>query len=302
MFSFHENLWPGDAPGPPERHFRAPRGGRPAWSVPRKPQAERRSRMIGVRAGPDRRTGLPDLLRALRPPVLPVSGAGGARPSDRAVWTGFVPPPLPSGVGGDLTPAGGTDGVRAGGRGDRRRSGSNTDHVARRSLRGFSRAADWHRPVVIGRRRENIRRRADRGTFCPQPRMRPERGLCRGSEGARPPASLRRGLTECGPTEYAGLAPVTGPKPARRRRRNRLSGHGLEQRRPGRRRQAPRPLGRQLQGRRGGTLRAPAARSYSGLPGPLGDRRSSLSGDPLTRRLPEMPPERPEMGGPSPCG
>ena len=64
---------------------------------PRKPEAERRSRMISVRAGLDRRTGLPDLLRALRPPVLPVSGAGGVRP---------------------------------GGRGDRRRCGGNADHAA----------------------------------------------------------------------------------------------------------------------------------------------------------------------------
>ena len=70
---------------------------------PRMPQAERRSRMIGVRAGLDRRTGLPDPLRALRPPVLPVSGAGGARPCDRAVWTGFVPSPFRPGWGGDLT-------------------------------------------------------------------------------------------------------------------------------------------------------------------------------------------------------
>ena len=34
-----------------------------------------------------------------------------------------------------------------------------------------------------------------------------------GSEGAEPPASLRRGRTECGPTEYAGLSPIV-PKPA----------------------------------------------------------------------------------------
>ena len=39
------------------------------------------------------------------------------------------------------------------------------------------------------------------GTFGPQPRTPPERGLFRGSEGARPPASLRRGLTECGHKE-----------------------------------------------------------------------------------------------------
>ena len=148
VFSFHENSLAGGCPGPPERHFRAPRGGRPAWSVPCMPQAERKSRMISVRAGLDRRTGLPDLLRALRPPVLPVSGAGGARPSDRAVWTGFVPSPFRPGWGGDLTPAGGTDGVRAGGRGDRRRSGGNADQVARRSLRADSAA----KPTGIDRR------------------------------------------------------------------------------------------------------------------------------------------------------
>jgi len=79
---------------------------------------------------------------APRPPVLPVSGAGRARPSDRDVWTGFVPPCFRPGWGGDSTPAGGTDGVRAGGRGDRRRSGGNAELAARRSLRGPSRATD----------------------------------------------------------------------------------------------------------------------------------------------------------------
>ena len=168
---------------------------------PHAPGRTGKSRMSSVRAGLDRRTGLPDLLRALRPPVLPVSGAGGARPSDRAVWTGFVPSPFRPGWGGDLTPAGGTDGVRARGRGDRRRSGGNADQVARRSLRGLSREADGHRPAVIGRRRENIRRRADRGDLRTPTANAAGAGLCRGSEGARPPASLRRGLTECGHTE-----------------------------------------------------------------------------------------------------
>ena len=78
---------------------------------------------------------------ALRPPVLPFSGAGRARPSDRDVGMGSVP--------------------EAGG--NRRRSGGDPDHAARRSLRGLSREADGHRPAVIGRRWENTRRLADRG-------------------------------------------------------------------------------------------------------------------------------------------
>ena len=35
-----------------------------------------------------------------------------------------------------------------------------------------------------------------------------------GSEGARPPASLRRGRTECGHKEYAGLSPIVMQIPA----------------------------------------------------------------------------------------
>ena len=35
-----------------------------------------------------------------------------------------------------------------------------------------------------------------------------------GSEGAQPPASLARGLTECGPSEYAGLFPIFMQIPA----------------------------------------------------------------------------------------
>ena len=50
---------------------------------PRKPEAERRSRTIGVRAGPDRRTGHPDPLRlcarrSSRPPS--VRSGEGTRP------------------------------------------------------------------------------------------------------------------------------------------------------------------------------------------------------------------------------
>ena len=50
-----------------------------------------------------------------------------------------------------------------------------------------------------------------------------------GSEGAEPPASLRRGRTECGPTEYAGLSPITWMRPSRWSRRKRPSGHRPEQ-------------------------------------------------------------------------
>ena len=39
-------------------------------------------------------------------------------------------------------------------------------------------------------------------------------GDLRGSEGARPPASLRRGRTECGHGGYAGLATLAWLKPA----------------------------------------------------------------------------------------
>ncbi len=50
VFSFHENLWPGGAPGPPQQHSaRHPRRP-PVMARPRKPGAERRTRMIGVRA------------------------------------------------------------------------------------------------------------------------------------------------------------------------------------------------------------------------------------------------------------
>ena len=60
----------------------------------------------------------------------------------RAMWTWW---------GGDSTPVGGTDGVRPGGRGDRRRSGGNADQAARRSPRGPSRSRR-PRPAVIGGR------------------------------------------------------------------------------------------------------------------------------------------------------
>ena len=37
-FSLHENLWPGDAPGPPNDISARHKGGRPTWSVPTSPR------------------------------------------------------------------------------------------------------------------------------------------------------------------------------------------------------------------------------------------------------------------------
>ena len=71
-------------------------------------------------------------------PACPPTGTFG--------WDPLRPPSV-RGWGGDSTPAGGTDEVRPGRRGDGRRS----------------READGHRPAVIGRRRENIRRLGDPG-------------------------------------------------------------------------------------------------------------------------------------------
>ena len=67
MFSFHENLWPGDAPEPPNS-IRAARGGPPEMVPPRKPEAGRRSRAIRVR-----------VTAALSRPTKPMSGCRGSR-------------------------------------------------------------------------------------------------------------------------------------------------------------------------------------------------------------------------------
>ena len=189
-FRFTKTSGRGIPPGPRTTFPRATRR-LPGMARPRKPEAERGSRTNRRERGTRPADRPPRPAPALRPPVLPVSGAGGSRPSDRDVWIGSVPPSLRPGWGGDSTPAGGTDGVRAGGRGDRRRSGGNADHVARRSLRGLSREADGHRPAVIGRRRNNIRRRADRGDLRPPNRERCRSEVCAGGQRGRgpPPAS-----------------------------------------------------------------------------------------------------------------
>ena len=110
------------------------------------------------------------------------------------------------GWGGDSTPAGGTDGVRPGGRGDRRRSGGNTDQAARRSPRGLSRSRR-PRPAVIGGRGRTSARAAAWGTRGPGGsgwNLNRERcgsgGFSGGSKGggalplASPPRSTWRGL------------------------------------------------------------------------------------------------------------
>ena len=126
LFCFTKTLAGGCPPDPRTTLSRAARGGCPTWPVPGSPRPNlRKPRHRGARGTrpadwPPRRLGL----CARR--SSPSPGRAGARPSDRDVWTGF----LPSGVGRDSTPAEGTDGVRAGGRGDRRRSGGNAAAAA----------------------------------------------------------------------------------------------------------------------------------------------------------------------------
>ena len=90
VFLFHKNLWPGDAPGPPNdlsaRHKEAARHG----PIP----ASRRSCTIGVRAGPDRRTGLPDPLRLCAHRSSPSPGrAEPVPPTGTFGWDPFRPSP-----------------------------------------------------------------------------------------------------------------------------------------------------------------------------------------------------------------
>ncbi len=60
---------------------------------PRKPEAERRSRTIGVRVGPDRRTGLPDPLRLCARRSSQSPGRAEPVPSTGTYgWDPFRPP------------------------------------------------------------------------------------------------------------------------------------------------------------------------------------------------------------------
>ena len=131
-----------------------------------------------------------------------VEGRGGPTATPvRAVRNRFL---LPSGVGGDSTPAGGTDGVRTGGRGDRRRSGGNGDHAARRSLRGLSREADGRRPAVIGRRQENVRRPVDRGDLRTPTANAAGAGVVPGVRGGAAPRQPPQGTHRVWPQGVSG--------------------------------------------------------------------------------------------------
>ena len=117
---------------------------------------------------------------------------------------------------------------------------------------------------------------------------------CRGSEGAQPPPALR-GTREVWPRRVGWLTTSNGRKPA-------LGGAAETASRGTARNSVRRAVAGILPGLLVGSLKdgegappgAPAARSYSGLPLPLGDRRSSLSGDPTARSFPELPPDPPE--------
>ncbi len=202
MFSLHENLWPGDAPGPPNdisaRHKEAARDG----PSPRKPEAERRSRTIGVRARPDRRTGLPDphRLRTRRSSRSP-GRAKPVPPTGTYGWDPFRPPSVRGGEGTRPRREERTESVpEAGG------TGAEAVVTQTRSLaghfRGLTREADWRRPAVIGWRRENIRRPADQGGPAdPQIRERRRSGILpgdrRGRSAPRQPRGYTGGMLAC---------------------------------------------------------------------------------------------------------
>ena len=215
MLTLHVNLWPGDHPRTPRTTFpratRRPPGMVCPLHAPGRTQEPHDQRARGTR--PADRPPRPAPGSA---PAGPPRLRGGRSPSLRpGRLDGIRSLPLPSGVGRRFDPG------RRNGRSPCRRPGGPAPKRWQRrpsrspvTPRGLSREADGHRPAVIGRRRENIRRRADRGDLRTATANAAGAGLCRGSEGARPPASLRRGLTECGHTEYAGLCPPIMQIPA----------------------------------------------------------------------------------------
>ena len=76
------------------------------------------------------------------------------------------------------------------------------------------RAGQRHTPTAPGRSRGRCARPAEAGCGTQSgANARPCRGplRLRRSEGAQPPASLRRGRTECGPKEYAGSRALVTP-------------------------------------------------------------------------------------------
>ena len=144
-------------------------------------------------------------------------------------------------------------------------------------------------------------RRTDSGVqwsgALPPPAANVARRKAGGSRGAQhPPCQSAMFNIAC-----AGLTTLTVVQASRANARKTLRRAARNGGSPTRRGQAPWPLGRWPHGRevrkrprhprrRG---RSPA-RPSSALPLPLGDRRSSILGHPMARRLPEQPPDRPE--------
>ena len=169
---------------PPERRCRSGRRGRGWERPPYSACLLRHRRGLGCtlpsqprlgslpvqqsRAGRQRRAG-----RAGSMPAARQRGCRNSRP--RQALKPLDRPSCRPGREGDSTPAGGTDGVRAGGRGDRRRSGGNADHAARRSLRELSREAEG------GTSGDG----PTGGTFGPSNRERCRSGVCPGDRRGR---------------------------------------------------------------------------------------------------------------------
>ena len=164
------------------------------------------------------------------------------------------------GWGGDSTPAGGTDGVRPGGWGDRRRSGwqrrpgrppvaTGTQPKPTASTGGDR--WPWENVRACGRLGDarTLRKRVES-----QPRALAERRFSGGSKGggalplASPPRSTWRGLA---------YNPKSVSQPLGGAAEHASPGIAPEQPRPGRRGQAPRPPRRPPQGRGGRPVRLP---------------------------------------------
>ncbi len=190
-------------------------------------------------------------------------------------------------MGRGLDPGGGTGGVRPGGRGDRRRSGGNADHAARRSRRRLTReptastggdrwSAGEH--PAPGRRERSARRMAGR---TPQPRTAAGAEVFRGIEGGRqhpsPAATLNVACAGL-PTITVESQPSAEPPKTPLGRRSRAASTGSSRASSPASRSpvslAARATGdpRHLPGDSGGSL--PTA--VFPLPLPLGNPRSSI--------------------------
>ena len=145
---------------------------------------------------------------------------------------------------GGSTPAGGTGGVRPGGRRDRRRSGGKANHAARRSRRGLSRETGRPRRTVAGWSAGDIWRLPPGGrSHAVEAGELPNRERCR--SGGFPGGSKGGGST---PRQSANVKHRVGWLTDLNSRKPALGGaaetasraNGLEQCPPGRRGQHPR--------------------------------------------------------------